>query len=354
MNDTVSEKPLRVAVIGVGRMGQHHARVYSQIPGCKLAAICDANQAAAEKMAALYNCPAFTDINEMVRTLTGANKLDAATIATPTVYHLALAQTLLNAGIDVLVEKPLAPNVAEARAIVDLAQQRGRILQVGHTERFNPAFRALKPYQLSPQFVEVHRISPMTFRSIDVGVVLDLMIHDIDIVQHLVGRPVTEVSAVGVSVIGDHEDIANARLTFANGCIANLTASRLALKSERKMRLFSPNAYVTVDYHRKSGAIITRTANEEQLERVRQQVREGQVADLMQLNYPELVKYEDLKVTDIEPLRAEQDSFLNAVRTRGTPEVTGEDGFVAVDIAARIVKCIQEHKWESMPAVLTR
>lgn len=347
---TTESKPLRVAVLGVGRMGQHHARVYSQIPGCQLVAICDANQANAQMVADKYKCQAFTDVNALVN---AGLKLDAATIATPTIHHWPLAKILLSADIDVMIEKPLAPNIEEAGAIVDLAKKHGRVVQVGHTERFNPAFRALKKYQLNPQFVEVHRISPMTFRSIDVGAVLDLMIHDIDIVQHLVGCPVTDVVAVGVSVVTRFEDICNARLTFANGCIANLTASRLALKTERKMRLFSPNAYVSVDYQKKSGAVIQRTANEEQLEKVRQQVSSGQIADLSQLNYADLVRYEELQVTEVEPLRAEQDSFLAAVRTRGTPEVTGEDGYKAVDIAARIVKCVQEHKWQNLPPILT-
>lgn len=351
---SASSAPLGVAVIGAGRMGQHHARVCSQMPGAKLLAVCDVRKENAEKVAALYHCPAFTDVNEMLAALaTGPMKLQAATIAVPTIYHWPIARALLSHDIDVLVEKPLAPNVEEAGAMIELARKRGRILQVGHTERFNPAFRALKKYELNPQFVDVQRISPMTFRSIDIGVVLDLMIHDIDIVQHLVGCPVTEVVAVGVSVIGKHEDIANARLTFTNGCIANLTASRLALKTERKMRLFSPNAYVSVDYHRKSGVVITRTANEETLERVRNQVRAGQIADLTQLNYPDIVKYEELQVVDIEPLRAEQESFHQAVRTRCRPEVTGEDGYAAVDIAGRIATCIAEHKWVGVPAVLT-
>ena len=335
-----------VAVVGVGRMGQHHARVYSQMPSCKLVAVCDANRENAEKVAQLYHCAAFTDVQSMVQ---AKLNLHAATIAVPTVHHWPMASVLLNHDIDILVEKPLAQNTHDASAILQLAEEKKRILQVGHSERFNPVLRALKKYELRPQFIEVQRISPMTFRSIDVGAVLDLMIHDLDIVLHLVACPVQDVSAVGVSVIGLHEDIANVRLTFANGCIANITASRLALKTERKMRLFSPNAYVSVDYQRKSGVVITRTANAEQLERVRQQVRTGQVADLSQLNYPELVKYEELQVLDIEPLRAEQESFLASVRTRSTPEVTGQDGYAAVDIAGRILESIAHHPWQVPP-----
>jgi predicted dehydrogenase len=277
--------------------------------------------------------------------------LHAASVAVPTVHHRAAAEAMLPAGVDLLIEKPLAQSVADAQAIVDLARTHGRILQVGHTERFNPVYRALKKYQLTPAFVEVHRISPMTFRSIDVGVVLDMMIHDIDIVNTLVKHPVTEVRAVGVGVIGKHEDLANARITFSNGCVANLTASRLALRTERKMRLFSPNGYASVDYQKKAGAVITKTANEKQLAHVRKEVAEGRLTDLQQINYQEYVKYEDLLIEDREPVKAELENFLEAIRTRGTvlPEVTGEDGLAAVDIATRITKCIGEHKWQGAP-----
>jgi predicted dehydrogenase len=337
---------IKVAVVGIGRMGAHHSRVYSQMPECQLVAVCDPLIANAQKVAEQFSCKAYPSLHEMLAADLG---IQAVTIAVPTIYHRQIAETLLPKGIDLLIEKPLAPTVEDAAAIVQMARMHQRILQVGHTERFNPAFRALKKYELHPKFVEVHRVSPMTFRSIDVGAVLDIMIHDIDIVHSLVRCPLKDVAAVGVSVIGRHEDIANARLTFTNGCVANITASRLALKTERKMRLFSPDAYVTVDYHRKSGAIITRTANEEQLELVRQRVASGQIADLSQLNYPELVKYEDLVVEDKEPLRAEQESFINAVKTRSTPEVSGEDGLAAVDIAGRIIKSIAENPWDGVP-----
>jgi len=337
---------LNVAVMGVGRMGQHHARVYSQLAGCKLVAVVDANPENADKVSKLYGCRAFPTIEALLAANLG---LHAVTIAVPTVFHRAAAEKLLAAGVDVLVEKPLAPTVQDANAIVETAKKHGRVLQVGHTERFNPAMRALKKYDLRPRFVEVHRISPMTFRSIDVGVVLDMMIHDLDIVNTLVRSPVVDVRAVGVPVVGKHEDIANARLVFANGCVANITASRLALKTERKMRLFSPTAYVSVDFQKKSGAVITKTANEEELARVRKKVAAGEVADLTQLNYAELVKYEDLQVVDVEPLKAEQESFLHAVRTRGTPEVTGEDGAAAVDIAGRIAADIAKNAFMDGP-----
>jgi len=342
---------LNAVVVGVGRMGQHHARNYSKIPGYSLLAVVDQKPENADKIAAQYNCRAFNSIDALLDfTRENAIPIHAASVAVPTMHHRAAAEKLMAAGADVLIEKPLAPNVADASALVETARRLNRILQVGHTERFNPAYRALKKYQLKPAFIEVHRISPMTFRSIDVGVTLDMMIHDIDIVNNLVKSPIKDVTAVGVAVIGEFEDIANARLTFQNGCVANLTASRLALRSERKMRLFSPTAYVSVDYQKKAGAVITKTANEKQLEHVRREVKAGRITDLMEVNYAELVKYEDLVIEDQEPVRTQLENFQHAIRTRTPPEVTGEDGLAAVDIAAKISQCIAEHTWEGMSA----
>ena len=344
-----NHETVNAVVIGVGRMGQHHARNYAAIPGFKLVAVVDSNPENAQKAAEAHHCRAFATLEELLHwSRETQTPIHAASVAVPTILHRQAAETLTNAGVDLLIEKPLAPTVADAQAIVQIARDHHRILQVGHTERFNPAYRALKKYQLTPAFVEVQRISPMTFRSIDVGVVLDMMIHDIDIVAHMVQSPVTEVRAAGVAVIGQYEDIANARLTFANGCVANLTASRLALRTERKMRLFSPTGYVSLDYQKKTGAVIAKTANEEQLAFVRREVREGRITDLQQVDYKQYVTYEDLVVEDCEPVRAELENFLQAVRTRGTPEVTGEDGLTAVDIASQITKCIAEHKWEGV------
>ncbi len=344
-----AKTPLNAVVVGVGRMGQHHARNYAAIPGFRLVAVVDQNSENRIKVATQHKCEAFASVAELLAWAAQSHtKIHAASVAAPTAFHRTIAEDLMPAGVDVLIEKPLAPTVVDAQAIVTLARNLGRVLQVGHTERFNPAYQSLRKYQLKPAFVEVHRISPMTFRSMDVGVVLDMMIHDIDIVNNLVKSPVVDVRAVGVAVVSQFEDIANARLTFANGCVANLTASRLALRTERKMRLFSQSAYVSVDYQKKAGAVIAKTANEKELERVRKEVREGRITDLMQLNYPELVKYEDLVIEDREPVRAELENFEHAIRTRTDPEVTGEDGLAAVDIASRISRCVGEHKWEGV------
>ncbi len=339
-----NDGPIPVAVAGAGRMGRHHARIYSGMPNVRIVGIVDPDTARADQLARDFNCAAFSTTAQL---LASPVVPVAVTIAAPTIHHRDLAQSLLPHGVSLLIEKPLAPTLEDAQAIVNLAAAHDCVLQVGHSERFNPVVQALNAHQLAPQFVEVHRISPMTFRSIDVGVVLDLMIHDIDIVHHFVRSPVKSVAAVGVNVIGKCEDVANARIVFANGCVANLTASRLALKTERKMRLFSPTAYVSVDYHKKAGVIIRRTANQEQLALVQRKVAAGEVAELTDLNYTELVNYEQLQVHDNEPLKLEIESFIHAVRTGSPPPVTGEDGCFAVDVATRIMESIAEHGWQT-------
>jgi predicted dehydrogenase len=335
-----------VAVIGTGRMGQHHARVMSEMPGAKLVAVVDQDAAKARTLAEKYGCQSFADVPSLLAANLG---LRGAVVAVPTIYHRGVAELLLNAGVDVLIEKPMAPSVADCDALLALARAKGRIIQIGHTERFNPVMQALKAYPLSPRFIEVHRISPMTFRSIDIGVVLDMMIHDIDIVAHLVAQPVTEVHAVGVSVLGVPEDVCNARLTFANGCVANITASRLAMKTERKMRLFSPNAYVSVDYAKKAGVVITKTGNQAQLDEIREKLESGEVADLSQLDYTKLVRYEELTAGTGEPLKLQADNFLTCIATRGIPEVSGADGRTNVDIATRICAAVATHQWSDVP-----
>ncbi|MDA8378637.1 MAG: Gfo/Idh/MocA family oxidoreductase [Planctomycetia bacterium] len=334
--------PLPVAVIGAGRMGGHHARIYASLPEAHLVGIVDTELSHAQSLAQQYHSVAFPSVAAL---LAACPDLRAASIATPTIYHRAIAENLLQRGMDTLIEKPLAPTVADAEALVTLARQHQCVLQVGHSERFNPVVRALSGHQLDPRFIEVHRISPMRFRSVDIGVVLDLMIHDIDIVHHFVRSPVSDIAAVGVAVIGQHEDVANARIVFANGCVANITASRLAMKTERRMRLFSPNAYVSVDYQKKAGVIITKTANQAQLDLLRQKLAAEETPDLSNLDYTELVHVDQLDIDDQEPLRLQLQSFLQAVRTGAEPVVTGADGTFAVDVASRITAAIAWHQW---------
>ncbi len=221
------------------------------------------------------------------------------------------------------------------------AAEAGVTVQVGHVERFNPAVRAMGRLEVKPRFIEVTRVSPLTFRSIDVGVVLDMMIHDIDIVLLLAGgSPVESVEATGVSVIGDVEDVCNARVKFASGCVANLTASRLALKTERKLRVFSPDAYVSLDYQKKYGIVARRGENLEAIRSAVRQIRAGEIEDLSQLNFTDLVQIEELQIDDIEPLRAELEAFVEAIETKTRPVVSVDDGAAAVALAARIVAAV--------------
>jgi predicted dehydrogenase len=320
-------------------MGKLHARVYSQMPNVNLVGVYDNNAEVAAATAAQFNTAAMTSLDEV------AKKAKAVTIATPTVFHLDAATPLLSAGVHCLIEKPLARTSDECRAIATLAKSHGAIVQVGHIERFNPAVRAMKRLAISPGFIEVTRISPLTFRSIDVGVVLDVMIHDIDIVQSLVKSDVVEVQATGVSVIGGGEgsvaeDVANARIKFASGCVANFTASRLAMKTERRLRAFSADAYVSLDYQKKYGIVVKKTGNVDTLRDTIAKIRTGEIDDLSQLNYQQLVQVEELKIDDTEPARAQLDAFVASVMS-GTPvEVPVDDGLRAVETAERIVAAI--------------
>lgn len=315
-------------------MGRLHARVYSQMPTVKLVGVCDANPESAETAARDYNTAAFAAAEDLLE------RVSAVTIAVPTEHHLRVAEPFLKRGIACLIEKPLAKTVDQARRIIELAREGGAMVQVGHIERFNPAIRAVERFNIRPEFLEVTRISPMTFRSIDVGVVLDMMIHDIDIVLNLARSKVASVAAVGVSVIGDVEDVCNARVTFENGCVANLTASRLAMRTERKLRIFSRDAYVSIDYAKRVGTIIHRSGNLNAIRDAAAKIRSGEVEDLSQLNYQELVKIEELRSDDVEPLRAQLDAFVHAIQTNTKPVVTAEDGLAAVETARKIVESI--------------
>ncbi len=334
--DSSVPDPLPVAVIGCGRMGRLHARVYSQMPGVSLVGVHDTNPDAAADAAEEYNCEAFGTVEELLP------HIRAATVAVPTEFHATVAVPLLERGIACLIEKPIAKTVEEARRIVAAAKsgagQAGAVVQIGHIERFNPAIRAMDRLGFQPRFIEVTRISPMTFRSIDIGVVLDVMIHDIDIVLRLANSTMERVDAVGVNVIGPHEDICNARVSFANGCVANLTASRLALKTERKLRVFSPDAYVSLDYQKKYGIVVRRSGNVDSMRDVFAKIRSGEVTDLSQLNYADIVNVEELQIDDVEPARAQLESFIAAVRGEMPPVVSAEDGLAAVELATRIVE----------------
>jgi predicted dehydrogenase len=334
----VSEK-IPVAVIGAGHMGRHHIRKYAEMPGAELIAVIDKDVERAKQLAE----PHGVKFGEVLSPEMGP--VQAVSIAVPTVHHLSVAKPLIERGIHVLIEKPLAPTTADAEQIVALGKQHNVIVGVGHTERFNPAVRAVDRLGIRPKFVETDRISPFTFRSADVGVVFDLMIHDIDIMLHLVRDDVTRVDAVGVNVLGPHEDICNARVAMAGGAVANLTTSRLALKTERKLRVFSENAYVSLDYQKKLGIAVTKEQNLDIL----RLAREKNLDDLSQLaglDFGKMVHVEPLQIDDKDALQDELESFLQAVRTNSQPPVTGEDGLAAVRLAEQVVASLSAHRWD--------
>lgn len=360
----MSESPtsVDVAVVGVGRMGRLHARAYQKLAGANLVAVVDPDADRAAAVADELDCEAYDSVQQL---LERHHKLSAVSVAVPTVHHVEVAGLLIERGIACLVEKPLAPTAKQAKALSQLATRHGVALQVGHTERFNPAVRAVASLRLKPRFMEVQRISPMTFRSLDISVVMDLMIHDLDIVLMLAGSPLAQVEAVGVAVLGTHEDVANARLTFASGCVANLTASRLAFKTERKLRVFSEDAYVSLDYARRAGVVIRKSANADVLGQVRQQLADG--ADLADVDYSQLVQVDELamgrKRADAgdwgdcgiseedridEPLPAQLSDFLTTVRQGGKPLVDADAGFAAVEAAERVLEAIHAHRWEGL------
>ncbi|UCD30456.1 MAG: Gfo/Idh/MocA family oxidoreductase [Planctomycetota bacterium] len=336
-------KPIPVAVVGTGHMGRHHVRIYHEMPEADLVGVVDIDSDRAASMAKEYQTQAYKSIDPLL------DKIKAVSIAVPTTAHVEIARPLLENGIAVLIEKPIAPDSASARLLLELANRHNSLVQVGHTERFNPVVRAMTRMQVVPRFIETHRISPFTFRSADISVVMDMMIHDIDIVLHMVQSKPVKVEGVGVSVLAQYEDIANARVTFEDGCVANLTASRLALKTERKIRVFSEEAYLSLDYQKKSGIAIKKDANIDLLKMAREQHADN-LSQLSGVSFGSMVKVEPLQIDDTEPLRAELQSFLQALQTGEKPVVSAEDGVAAVELAERIMAESRKHRWEGADA----
>ncbi|MBN1344394.1 MAG: Gfo/Idh/MocA family oxidoreductase [Phycisphaerae bacterium] len=336
--------PIRVAVVGVGHHGRHHARNYAEMEGAELVAVVDRQVDHAAEVAGKYGCRAVSSVDEII------DEVDAASIVVPTVHHLETARVFIERRKPVLIEKPVAATVAEAEELLALSRRHDCLVAVGHIERFNPVVQAMRRFDVAPRFIECHRISPFTFRSADVGVVLDMMIHDIDIVLSLVRDEPAKIDAVGVGVLSKSEDICSARVTFKRGCVANLTASRLALKTERKIRVFSDTAYLSLDYQQKVGLAVRKKANLDILELA----RKWHVDDLSQMagvDFTKLVHVEPLQPADeSEPLRAELESFLTSIRQGRPPEVGIEDGVAALRLASDIVTAAQQHAWDDDPA----
>ena len=302
---------IRVAVIGVGHLGERHARVYSELPGADLTMVVDIDRERAESVGSAYGASAVTDFRDVI------GDIDAASVAVPTVNHHEVVVELLRCGIDVLVEKPIAPDRAQAGELISAARQFGRCLAVGHTERYNPAVEALLERASDPRFIEVHRLGSFSSRSLDIDVVLDLMIHDLDIVSALVRRPVISIEAIGVPVLTPRMDIANARLKFEGGAVANLTASRVSQDKVRKLRVFERDRYISLDY-------------------IQQEAVAYRVLPKDNASRPD-IRRELLTVRREEPLRRELEDFLEAVKGR-VPRVRGEEGLQALDLALRVIE----------------
>lgn len=330
---------LRTAIVGAGKMGGIHAKVYSQLPQSELVAIVDVSKDRADALAEQYGCQSFDSPEKLI------GKVDAVTISAPTVAHLELAKLFIENNIAVLIEKPLAANAKQGKKIVSLAEKYNVVVAVGHSERCNPVVQAMKRLDIEPKFIEAMRVSPYPFRSTDIGVVLDVMIHDIDIILALAQSKIQKVQAVGLNVIAEHEDICNVRITFKNGCIANITASRLALATTRNFRVFSTKAYLNLDYLKKQGLVVKAEKNIDIVRWVKEKQQSGDF-DFTKTNWPELLHIEQLDIDDREPLRVEQESFLNAVLNKTErPEVTAAEGLAALECAEKILKSIKRHKW---------
>jgi hypothetical protein len=310
---------LRTAVIGVGYLGRFHAQKYKALPGSNLVGVVDSFPANAQKVASELGIPAIADY----RALFG--QVDAVSIVVPTPMHFEIAEAFLEQGVHVLVEKPITENIEQAQRLIDLAKAKKCVLQVGHLERFNPAIQAAAQLMGTPRFIESHRLAPFKQRGTDVSVVLDLMIHDIDLIQELVKKPIVSIDAVGAKVFSQDIDIANARIRFEGGCVANTTASRVSLKQERKMRIFQDDAYLSVDLQQKLLSVVGKKQS-------------GPVES------PTQVDISEQSFEQGDALLAEIESFLSAVRDGSAPVVTGEDGLRALATAIQITELLSKQK----------
>ncbi len=325
---------LRIAVAGTGAFGLNHLRVYRELPGAELVAAIEPNPGRAAEVEEQYSIPVFPTVDAALR---ADLKLDAASVAVPTIYHHAVASELLNAGVDCLVEKPLAATLAEADDLIAIADRNGCVLQPGHLERFNPAVLAIEPQLTRPMFFEAHRLSVFTPRALDVDVVLDLMIHDLDIVLTFARSPVREVRAVGLPILSPKVDIANVRVEFESGCVANFTASRVSTERVRKLRFFEPRRYVSVDYARRDLLVIAVDPGFS-LENALALGEAGGFAE----GLPGL-SFSKPTVASGEPLKLEVSSFLESVRARMTPKVTARQGREALALALEIQRVMVDH-----------
>lgn len=312
-------KKIRVGVVGVGHLGKYHVEKYARMPEVVLAGCADIDPEAREAISRKYHIPVYEDYRRLIP------EVDAVSVVVPTTLHALVAKDFLNQNIDCLIEKPISQSLSEAEELISLAKDKGCLLQIGHLERFNPAYLKTKPYIKTPLFIESHRLSPFKARGIDVDVILDLMIHDLDLILHLVHSPASQIQAVGVPVVSPRVDIANVRIQFENGCVANITASRISLQEMRKMRIFQPAAYLSLDFGKKSYTVVRLEQDEESASFRPQFVAENGTSD------------------SGDALETELRSFIEAVRTRSVPVVCGEEGKNALAMALWINQEIQKN-----------
>ena len=333
-------KPIRLAVIGTGHLGRYHAKIAAQLDEVELVAVCDPLEDSRQRVAQEVGCRPVADFREVV------DQIDAAVLATPTSTHCDIGRQLLERGLSLLVEKPLAATVAEAEQLLRCADRQGSVLQVGHVERFNPAFTCVANKLKDPKYIEATRTSGYSFRSTDIGVVLDVMIHDLDIILALVDAPVTQVDAIGVSVLGDHEDMASARLTFATGCVAQLTASRISYETRRIMQVATTSCFASIDFANTQATMVAPREDVLKRELKFGEIAADEVAYWKKHMFDELLVRQVLHPPQINALEAEQRELVAAIRQRGTPRVDGLAGRNAVAIAELILDQIAKHDWD--------
>jgi predicted dehydrogenase len=334
---------VRVAVVGVGHLGRIHARILAGMPDVNLVGVVDPLEANRHEVAAAHHTSAFADHRELV------GRIDAAILATPTCSHCQVARDLLAAGIHVLVEKPLASSTPQASELVELSRRHSVVLQVGHVERFNPAFTAARPHLRDPKYIEAVRQSGFSFRSTDIGVVLDLMIHDIDLILSLVDSPLRRAEALGIALFGRHEDLVNARLSFENGCVATLSASRASHTATRTFHVWSARGFAAIDLAARTVELVRPSAvlvrGELDIERLSPDAKLQLKSSLLSEHLPR----ETLEVPQLDPLTSELTDFIGSIRRGRAPRVTGQAGLDAIAVAEQILLQVRNHAWEGSP-----
>ena len=336
---------LRMAVLGVGHLGQHHARILAGFPDVDLVGVVDANPDQADAVAARLGTRAFDQFEPLL------DRVDAVSVVTPTSFHYPVAAEVLRRGVSALIEKPICKTVDEADDLIAFARDTGAILQVGHIERFNPAFEELARRPITPKFIEAERHGPFTGRSTDIGAVLDLMIHDLDLILALVPGPVREVSAVGGAVLGGHEDMVNARIVFETGCVAHVTASRISARPKRRLRIWAPEGYAGIDFVSRKLHLV-QVSDEVRRHGLRIDRMDGPAK--ARLKDEVFGRHLEVQHADCDrrsdQLTAELRHFVDCVRTGATPRVTGEAGRDALALAHRVLESVRGHQWEGHPA----